>query len=92
MRTVREIEGVLWLAEMGLSRRQIAAVSGLPYNTVAKWLRGELPGYARHGSSGCEACGHHVRHRACLPRSAYAYLLGLYLGDGHIAPFPGRVA
>jgi hypothetical protein len=88
MRTVREIEGVLWLAEMGLSRRQIAAVSSLPYNTVAKWLRGELPAYARHSGPGCEACGHPVRHRAALPGDAYAYLLGLYLGDGHIAPFP----
>ena len=86
MRTVREVEAVLWLAEMGLSRRQITAVSGLPYNTVAKWLRGELPAYARHGSS-CEACGAPVRHRVGIPQEAYAYLLGLYLGDGHIAPF-----
>jgi hypothetical protein len=87
MRTDREIEGVMWLAEMGLSRRQIAFVAGIPYNTVAKWLRGELPAYARHGS-GCEACDAPVRHRVGLPGDAYAYLLGLYLGDGHVAPFP----
>jgi hypothetical protein len=59
-----------------------------PYNTLAKWLRGELPRYAHHGASGCEACGHPVRHRDELPGAAYAYLLGLYLGDGHVAPFP----
>lgn len=88
MRTAREIAGVLWLADLGLSRRDIASVTGIPLNTVGKWLRGELPRHAARGAEGCRHCGDPIAHRNRLPGSAYAYLLGLYLGDGHVAPFP----
>ena len=32
-----------------------------------------------------------VDHGALIPHAAYAYLLGVYLGDGHISPQPREV-
>lgn len=69
---------VLRLAERGLTPRRIEAVTGIPRSTVRRWRRGESlstrrppypPGPGWRPPSG----------------SPYAYLLGLYLGDGHIA-------
>jgi hypothetical protein len=33
----------------------------------------------------CPACGHPEHDFAVLPFAAYAYVLGMYLGDGHIS-------
>ena len=70
---------MLSLAARGLSDAQVAALSGVPATTVGRWRRGsDLP--ARR------------RGRQPLPppplqldRPEYAYLLGMYLGDGNLS-------
>lgn len=60
----------------------ISARHGVPRSTIGYWLhvdrtrRGEK---APEGPKNCPRC-----HGAPLDRCAYSYLLGLYLGDGHI--------
>lgn len=82
---------MLRLGDGGLSGVEIARRTGIPRRTVAGWLRGETPRNYRAADTGrrsCPACGH-LEHRANgVAAAAYAYLLGLYLGDGYIARFP----
>src|SRR5215211_1540517 len=71
-----DFRGVLALAEKGLSDYAIARMTGVPRSTVQYWRR------------------HPERVREPLPPAspgwrppddeAYSYLLGLYLGDGHL--------
>lgn len=90
MRGVAHPPGVVLRAlerrEQGASTGTIGRELAVPQPTVAQWCRGRLPADARLTLQGlpipkrCETCGcaeHTVRH----PRE-YAYLLGLYLGDG----------
>jgi hypothetical protein len=64
------------LASEPLSDRAIARMTGVPRQTVGRWRRTH--------------CRHHERRRAAdeswrpPARRAYAYALGLYLGDGHL--------
>jgi hypothetical protein len=70
-----EVANVLELDDAGLSRSAIARAAGIPRSTVRDWLAGRTPG-ARRGEG------------TALPHAPYAYLLGLYLGDGFIAREP----
>jgi hypothetical protein len=82
MHSRETVDDVLALANEGLGARRIATLTGVPVRTVTDWLRGRTP---RQGvfSDGCSVCGG-SRHRIDAP-AAYVYLLGMYLGDGHIA-------
>ncbi|WP_323809111.1 hypothetical protein [Kitasatospora acidiphila] len=79
-RSVRD-EAVL-LLRGGVKNAEVARRLAVPYGTVGSWKhgdrakRGELPGRKR---STCPVC-----HGDQLNERAYAYLLGLYLGGGHI--------
>jgi hypothetical protein len=79
---------VLELVSAGLNDSQISRATGISRTTVRTWRRGQIPGRRRRGSrdraAGCPRCVAGVS----LDEPAYAYLLGLYLGDGHIAAFP----
>lgn len=82
----QRIERVLELAAEGLTASAIAKATGTPRSTVRDWVAGAVPRSAREvsGSSSCQ------RGSACLldrPRMApsYAYMLGMYLGDGCIS-------
>ncbi|MBF9070912.1 RNA polymerase sigma factor sigma-70 region 4 domain-containing protein [Streptacidiphilus fuscans] len=72
----------LTLLRDGVSNAEVSRRLGIPSGTVAWWLHrdrarnGGLPGAHR---STCHTC-----HGDPLDRTAYGYLLGLYLGDGHI--------
>ena len=71
--------------ERGESRRAVAAATGVPVATVRNWQRGRVPVPARRlaqGSPSCARCGHEQHDYSALPSEAYAYLLGIYLGDG----------
>jgi hypothetical protein len=83
---------VLLLHRMGLSRKAIAHLTGISLRTISHWCRTGPP------AGLCSDVG--ARHRPGPKRqtptsredllagadlAAYAYLLGLYLGDGHIA-------
>jgi len=60
-----------------LTQRRIATVTGIHRGTVKMWLAGAVP----QDSPDC--CG------ACRrpPGGPYSYLLGLYLGDGHVSTY-----
>ena len=76
------------LRESGLGARRIARELDLPLSTVRDWAAGKLP---RNGWTGrCPTCGNPAHEVAELPDS-YAYLLGLYLGDGCISAHPRGV-
>lgn len=72
----------------GLNNCQIARLTGIPRGTVRDWVtrRARAP---RVG--GCPQCGHPLHRFDQLPPAAYAYLLGIYLGDGTISRAPKGV-
>ncbi len=70
---------ILRLCRSGLSTHEVARRTGVSQGTVARWARGEVP-QRPPPDRGCRNCG------GGGPRLAsavdYAYVLGLYLGDG----------
>ncbi|NEA42846.1 helix-turn-helix domain-containing protein [Streptomyces sp. SID11385] len=77
----------LALLRDGVANAEVARRLDIPKGTISYWKhmdrakRGECPG--RRPVTFCFACDDKVP----LDKPAYAYLLGLYLGDGHIS-FP----
>ncbi|MCF3962264.1 helix-turn-helix domain-containing protein [Streptomyces fuscigenes] len=75
----------LTLLRDGVKNSEVARRLGVPLGTVSWWLhadrskRGECPG---RGGALCPRCDGRP-----LDERAYAYLLGLYLGDGHISHY-----
>jgi len=67
----------LFLSNEGFNQSQIARVTGIPRSTIRYWLTG---GYGQGPRRHIDPAG--------VPPREYAYLLGLYLGDGHIARMP----
>jgi len=73
------------LTQRGLGSSEVAKITGVPVSTVRKWRSGQS-----------RPIGENQRHEPCCPlcfgspldELAYAYLLGLYLGDGHLSPPP----
>ena len=96
MRTIEEVRQVQGLIESGLNDCEIARHTGIPRGTIRDWRHGKIP---RRGPLGaripveysCPACGHPMHAFDALPAGNYAYLLGLYLGDGHITTHARRV-
>ena len=64
------------LADSGAGHAQIAAATGIPRSTVQRWLSRERAPRADAARTAAAW--------APTPPYAYAYLLGMYLGDGHI--------
>jgi hypothetical protein len=91
MHSAETVDLVLGLAASGLGARRISARTGVPIRTVSEWLRGRTPRSARPGPSGlrCDACG--AASHVIADGRNYAYVLGIYLGDGYIAPHPRGV-
>lgn len=83
MRQPEEVERVRALARGGLNNCQIARLTGVPRGTVRDWVRGKTRTPRVRG--GCPACGHPIHRFDLLPTREYAYLLGIYLGDGTIS-------
>jgi hypothetical protein len=77
MRSLSERLEVDKLIARGASDYAIAAITGVPRATVANWRR--------HPDRGPREVEPPERWRPSDP-AAYAYLLGLYLGDGCLAP------
>lgn len=76
MRPHHEYEEALRWIRWGLNDCQVSRLTNIPRQTVRGW-RMNAP---RPGLSECPRC---TSRR--LNEQAYAYLLGMYLGDGHIA-------
>lgn len=83
MRSPSEVERVLALVADGHSTSDIARLTDIPRSTVKDWRGGRLP---THESDTCED---HAPSR--LDQRAYAYVLGMYLGDGCISSRPRGV-
>jgi hypothetical protein len=89
MRAIEEVRRVQGLIEDGLNDCEIARRTGVPRGTIRDWRHGKVP---RRGPLGaripaeysCRVCGHAMHDFDALPLRDYSYLLGLYLGDGHI--------
>jgi Homeodomain-like domain len=80
---------VLRLHEAGLNNCEISRRTGVSRPTIRDWVRGRLPhsyasrdSHVAHGI--CDRCGGN-EHAFDQLSSDYAYLLGLYLGDGTIS-------
>ncbi|GAA2989055.1 helix-turn-helix domain-containing protein [Streptomyces fulvorobeus] len=73
----------LALLRSGTKGAEVARQLNVPRGTVSYWLhidrsrRGECPGSSNPQCHRCDGVE--------LDESAYAYLLGLYLGDGHVS-------
>lgn len=70
----------LELAARGQNAAQIARVLRVPRRTVVDWISGRTPQSAPDWTPD-----------AATTLASYPYLLGLYLGDGYIAPHPRSV-
>jgi hypothetical protein len=83
-----EIETVQALLSAGRSHAEVSRQTGVPIGTVRRWAHGRLPrkALAALGPAGlCDRCGAEGHEFGALPAPTYAYLLGMYLGDGHVS-------
>jgi hypothetical protein len=90
-RSGTEIAAVVRMSEAGRSDDAVARATGIPRETIRTWRRGRVPERARRVLAGvpeCAGCGGEAHDHATLPRDEYAYLLGMYLGDGCLARTP----
>jgi Homeodomain-like domain len=85
MRRAEEVRIVQDLAAEGLNNCEIARRTGIPRTTVRDWRAGKLPTRGALAEGRCATCGHPKHDASRLPAKSYAYLLGMYLGDGCIA-------
>src|SRR3954451_11075389 len=79
-RPPEEVARVRELDARGMNRCEIARVTGIPRRTISGWLNGHAPACSRH----CFRCSASMGPFPRLVEQAYAYLFGLYLGDGCI--------
>jgi hypothetical protein len=84
MRSNRDYARALKLADSGLNDVRVARELGLPRTTVRDWRRTPRNAHRLEGAAACPQCGHPEHDYERLARSHYAYLLGMYLGDGVI--------
>jgi len=79
----------LALVESGLSLRPVSMSMGINRSTLREWR--DDPEKARNARAWCPRCS--VEPALPEPCADYAYLLGLYLGDGCISvPLPAAWA
>jgi hypothetical protein len=90
MRAPEDVAAVLDLRTEGLTASEVARRTGIPRATVRDWLAGRVPRSAQRHEASCAACGRLAHRPEDLPPE-YAYLLGLYLGDGCISTHPRGV-
>jgi hypothetical protein len=76
------VRAALAYATKGIHATEVARILGIPRETVRDWLAGATPART-HGSP----CSHDFRALS----GTYAYLLGLYLGDGCLSAHPRGV-
>ena len=68
----------------GYSDREISLCTDIPVNTIRTWRNRRIPDYARPSIPAMGKTLHQLQrfNRCEVPADAYAYLLGMYLGDG----------
>jgi hypothetical protein len=90
LHSLREVETVQRLIAEGWNDCQISRASGINRRTILDWRHGRVPrsttdptGPLGQRPGTCPRCD-----GTPLDEAAYAYLLGLYLGDGYIDRMP----
>jgi hypothetical protein len=78
------VNTALHLSATGILDRENAQICGVSVAAIRHWRSGRRRGIA-HGPAALRRTGCPRCHGRSMDESAYAYLLGLYLGDGHIA-------
>lgn len=87
MRSVEEVALVRSLLAEGLNDSEISRLTGISRATVRGWRRDpEKTAQRARPDHSCPACGHPAHDPTALTPEDYAYLLGMYLGDGCISP------
>jgi hypothetical protein len=79
-RDSKEFRNVKRLAEVGLSDYEIAEILGVPRGTVQRWRHRTTPPSS--------PLAHWSINWSAQDPTAYCYLLGCYLGDGHVTHRP----
>ncbi|MCO5967338.1 helix-turn-helix domain-containing protein [Actinoallomurus soli] len=83
----RILERALTLSRRGFTDREVARMCGVSIGAVRHWKYGTRRSkQAAPRKFDCPRC-----HERSLDEQSYAYLLGLYLGDGHIVHCPKDV-
>ena len=75
----------LRLLDEGLTAAAVHEATGVPIQTLRTWRGGRIPRCAQReldGTGNCEICGGPDHRWTSLDAPTYAYLLGVYLGDG----------
>jgi hypothetical protein len=88
IRSHEDVRAVLQLQADGYSDREVSRITGVPVNTIRVWRNRGLSRNAKRPLRTvdlCSSCGSEPHDFGTLPRQTYAYLLGLYLGDGCIS-------
>jgi hypothetical protein len=84
-RALDELRLVFTLRLQGLTDREISRQTGIPVTTIRTWRNGRLPLYAVPHVRRYQPVEVPSPRPADLPEAAYAYLLGVYLGDGWLS-------
>src|SRR6266702_1918221 len=83
------VNTALRLSAIGILAKENARIWGVSVAAIQHWRAGRrrvASGIATAKMTACPRC-----HARSMDESAYAYLLGLYLGDGHIVRGPRDV-
>ncbi len=82
------VQASIELIGRGFNDCEVAAALGIPRTTVRDWRHGCTAERRLMIREGCAACGQAAHDFASLPGPGYAYVLGMYLGDGDISRLP----
>jgi len=91
-RPAHEFELVRFYIDWGLNNCEIERLTGINRSTIREWRHRAAAGQTNSsrqralGENACPICSH-----ASIDEGWYAYLLGLYLGDGYIASHARQV-
>jgi hypothetical protein len=87
VRTLAEYENVMALIRSRLTDLQISRLTQIPRRTVRDWrVQDRTRAQKREPDPDCPTCA-----GSTMDGPKYAYLFGLYLGDGCISEHPRRV-
>jgi hypothetical protein len=94
MRSDEDVRRVFELWNRGMSKKAIARHTGISQTQVRRWIATGLDNVLN--SPMRRGAGAHEQGRKCplvetVKEPAYTYLLGMYLGDGHITTEPNGV-
>src|SRR3954447_19763217 len=90
MRSQVEVQRALKLGRDGFNASEIARMTGVPRSTISQWLIGRTPKPGGR-AGGCPRCSGFDEIAPGITGFAYAYLLGMYLGDGCLLQHPRGV-